>query len=127
MAGHIGVKYLHYGINLTTASTLLWDTGLIGFILFVSIFIVAWIAAGRLGGSVSDPAVKADALAIQASISLFLLNIVYTDSMVNLLSMELVYAIVLGYLGYLMNVQGLLGKSCMSRFEIKKSFDYRNG
>jgi O-antigen/teichoic acid export membrane protein len=127
MAGHIGVKYLHYGINLTTASTLLWDTGLIGFILFVSIFLVAWIAAGRLGGSVSDPAVKADALAIQASISLFLLNIVYTDSMVNLLSMELVYAIVLGYLGYLMNVQGLLGKSCMSRFEIKKSFDYRNG
>ena len=83
MAGHIGVKYLHYGVNLTAASTLLWDTGIIGFVLFVSIFLAAWVTAARLRRSISDPAVKADALAIQASISLFLLNIVYTDSMVN--------------------------------------------
>jgi hypothetical protein len=114
LPGHIGLKYFHYGINLTAASALLWDTGLIGFILFVSIFIAAWGAAGRLRRSVSDPAVQADALAIQASISLFLLSVVYTDSIVNLLAMELIYAIVLGYLGYLMNHHGLLGKQFSS-------------
>ncbi len=110
MIGHLGAKYYRYGINLTAASTLLWDTGLLGFMLFVSIFIAAWIAAGRLHQSVDDPAIKADALAIQAAISLFILNVPYSDSIVNLVSMELIYAVVLGYLGYLMNEHGLLGR-----------------
>lgn len=121
MAGHIGLKYLHYGVNLTAASTLLWDTGLIGCIMFVSIFIAAWGAASRLRRSVSDPAVKADALAIQASLSLFLLSVVYVDSIVNLISMELIYAIVLGYLGYLMNHHGLLGRQSSSASLLKQS------
>jgi hypothetical protein len=123
LAGHLGLKYFRYGINLTAASTLLWDTGLIGLILFVGIFIAAWRAAGRLRSSVSDSAVKGDALAIQASISLFLLDIVYTDSIVTLIPMELIYAIVLGYLGYLMNYHGLLGKSIASASSLKKSSD----
>jgi len=109
-SGHLGLKYQHYGINLTAASTLLWDTGLIGFTLFVSIFIAAWNAAGRLRRMVDDPAVKADALVIQAAISLFLLSLVYADPIVNLISMELIYALVLGYLGYLMNCHGLVGR-----------------
>ncbi|MDP1666743.1 MAG: flippase [Methylobacter sp.] len=110
LAGHLGLKYLNYGIDLTAASTLLWDTGLIGFMMFVSIFIAAWGAAGKLRRSVSDPTVRADALAIQMAISLFLLDVVYSASSVNLVSMELIYAIVLGYLGYLMNYHGLLGR-----------------
>jgi hypothetical protein len=110
IAGHLGLKYMHYGIDLTAISTLLWDTGLIGFILFVSIFFSAWVAAGRLRGSVRDPAVKADALAIQAAIALFFLSLPYTDYIVNLVSMELIYSVVLGYLGYLMNHHGLVGK-----------------
>ncbi len=114
MVGHLGLKYMHYGINLTAASTLLWDMGLIGFILFLSIFVAAWFAAGRLNKSVSDKAVKADALAIQAAIPLFLLSMVYSDSIVNLVSMELIYAIVLGYLGYLMNHHGILNKRSFS-------------
>ena len=126
MSGHIGLKYFHYGINLTAASTLLWDTGLIGFIWFVSIFITAWRAAGRLRRSVSDPAVKADALAIQAAISLFLLGVIYMDSIVNLLSMEVIYAIVLGYLGYLINEHGLLGKQPFSASLLKQSSDIQN-
>jgi hypothetical protein len=121
LAGHLGLKYSHYGINLTAASTLLWDTGLIGFIMFLSIFITAWSSAGRLRRLVSDPAVKADALAIQASISLFLLDVLYLDSIVNLISMELIYALVLGYLGYLMNHHGRLGKQLSSLSSLRQS------
>jgi hypothetical protein len=111
LAGHLGLKYLHFGINLTAISSLLWDTGIIGFSLFLSIFIAAWIASGKLNQSVSDPFVKADALAIQAAISLFILSLFNSDSIVNLVSMELIYALVLGYLGYLMNQHGVLVKN----------------
>ncbi|WGG49142.1 hypothetical protein [Rugamonas sp. DEMB1] len=110
VSGHLGVKYMHYGINLTAASTLLWDTGLVGLALFVSVFVLAWLSAGRLYRHSEDAAVKADALAIQAAITLFMLSIVYADSIVNLVGMEMIYALVLGYLGYLMQQQGLLGK-----------------
>lgn len=111
MAGHLGLKYLNYGINLTAASTILWDTGLIGLILFISIFVSAWFAAKKLEKLSSDPSVKADALAIQATIPLFMLSIVYSDSIVNLLSMEMLYAVLLGYLGYLLNQQGAFKRS----------------
>lgn len=109
--GHLGAKYMRYGINLTAASTLLWETGLIGFSMFAGMFVAAWRAAERLRRSVDDPTVQADALVIQAAISLFLLSLVYADPIVNLVSMELIYALVLGYLGYLMNYHGLIGKS----------------
>jgi hypothetical protein len=111
LAGHLGLKYLNYGINLTAASTILWDAGLIGLILFISIFISAWFAARKLEKLASDPGVKADALAIQATIPLFILSIFYSDSIVNLLSMELIYTTVLGYLGYLLNQQGANARS----------------
>lgn len=120
MSGHLGLKYLHYRINLTGITTLLWDTGLIGSIMFVSIFVAAWFAAGRLRRSVSDPAVKADANAIQAAIALFFLSMPYSDFIVNLISMELIYAIVLGYLGYLMNYHGLLDRYSFSGLSIKQ-------
>jgi hypothetical protein len=50
------------------------DTGLIGCILFILVFIAARLAAGRLYREVSDPLVRADALAIQACLTLFLLS-----------------------------------------------------
>jgi hypothetical protein len=108
VSGHLGTKYFIYGINLTAASTLLWDTGIIGLSLFVAFFISAWFAAVKLRRRTADPRVKADALAIEVAISLFGMFILYSDSMVNLLSIELIYAVVLGYLGYLMKQEGML-------------------
>ena len=101
--GHMGAKYLQYGINLTAASTILWDTGVIGLAMYIGIFVAAWFAAGKLYKQVDDPGVRADALAIQACNVIFLFSLIYSDSIVNLVSMELIYAVVLGYLGYLMN------------------------
>lgn len=101
LAGHLGERFLNYGINLTAVSTLLWETGVIGLIFFVAIFMSAWQCANRLYRASSDPLVRADALAIQAAIGLFLLMLFYSDSIVNLVSMELIYALALGYLGFL--------------------------
>jgi hypothetical protein len=106
--GHMGLIYLSYGINLTAISTLLWETGVVGCALFAAVFVAAWLAAGRLYREVAEPLVRADALAIQASLALFLLSFPYSDSIVNLVSLELIYAVILGYLGYLMNLHGLL-------------------
>lgn len=115
--GHMGMRYLTYGINLTGVSTLLWDTGVIGCVLFILVFVAAWLAASRLYREVADPLVRADALAIQACLMLFLLSFPYSDSIVNLVSLELIYAVVLGYLGYLMNVHGLLASRKKGRVQ----------
>ena len=110
-SGFLGIKYGHYGIDMTAVSALLWDTGLVGLLFYTSIFFLAWRSAGQLHCSVSDPGVKADALAIQATVALFILSLFYTNSTVNLMSMELIYAIVLGYLGYLLNNQRVFDSS----------------
>lgn len=102
LGGHIGAKYPFYGINLTAVSTILWDTGILGLALFASIFAAAWRAAGQLFTHSPNPQVRADALACQAAIALFAMLLLYSDTMVNLVSMELIYAAVLGYLGYLL-------------------------
>jgi hypothetical protein len=101
ISGHIGWRYPHYGIDLTAASTLLWDLGVIGFAMFGAIFVAAWRTAGKIYRGSHDPEVRADCLAVQAAISLFLLMIIYSQDIINLISMEIVYSVVLGYLAYL--------------------------
>ncbi|MEZ0232242.1 MAG: hypothetical protein ACAH12_05340 [Methylophilaceae bacterium] len=101
VTGHIAAHYPMYGINLTTLSTLLWDTGVIGTGLFVSIFISAWRSANWLWRTTKDNLQKADSLAIQAALAIFILFIIYNDSMVNLFSFELIMTFILGYLGFM--------------------------
>ena len=100
-AGHVAMHYPKAGIGLTTISTLLWDVGVIGFTLYVSLFIAAWRAANRLWHNTLAPVVRADLLAIQSAIALIVLFMPYSDSQVNLMSMEIIVAVVLGYLAYL--------------------------
>lgn len=118
--GHVAAKYPNYGINITAISTLLWDVGMVGCLLFVGMLVTAWFAAGRLHDEVSDPGVKAEALAIQAAIVLFGLGLVYADFIVNLVSLEIVVAVVLGYLSYLMNVHGLLRTKVVAQAPVRR-------
>lgn len=101
VAGNIAVQFIGYGIDLTSASSLLWDTGLLGFALFLIIFISAWVTAGRLRKKSSFADVRADATAIQACIFILAMFAFFDNALVNILSFELIYAFVLGYLGYL--------------------------
>lgn len=100
--GHIAAHYPMHGIGLTTISTLLWDTGAVGFALYVAVFASAWLAANRLLKSSTDPVLRGDVLAIQSAIAQFALFMLYSDSQVNLISMELIVASVLGYLAFLL-------------------------
>ncbi len=101
IAGHVGMHFPRYSIDLTTVSTLLWDTGLVGVAMYFSIFIAAWIAANRLWRRTQDVRVRADALAIQAAIAVFVVFLFYSSSTVNLLPFQILIAAVLGYLGFL--------------------------
>jgi hypothetical protein len=99
--GHVDIRYPHYGIGLTAASTLLWDTGVFGCVLFASIFVLAWHAAGRLHRESTMPTVKADATAIQAALLLFVFHLFYKLTLLDNVSFQIVFAAVLGYLAWL--------------------------
>jgi hypothetical protein len=99
--GHLGIKYNGWGIALTSASIMLWEIGLLGLLFFLCILSSAWFSAGRLWTKVTDPTIRADALAIQACIAMLMLFVFYNASMVSFVTLEIMTAFVLGYLGYL--------------------------
>lgn len=103
--GHIAQMYVNYGIGLTTISSILWDLGLIGLALYVSIFILTWFQIGRLWKRTNNPSVKADCLSIQVGISFTLLFLFYSDSQVNLFVHEIIIAVLLGYAAFLIQEQ----------------------
>jgi hypothetical protein len=99
--GHVAQRYPRYGIGLTASSTLLWETGLIGFGLFIAVLALAWRCAGRLRRLADDPAVRADASAIQTAIALFAFYLFYRASLLDTLTFQVVFAALLGYLAWL--------------------------
>lgn len=99
--GHIAMRWPLYGIDLTTASSLLWDTGFVGLGLFVLTLWAAWRTCSVLQRDSRDVRVMADATAIQAAIALFGVFVIYNNALVNEPSMEIIVAVVLGYLAYL--------------------------
>lgn len=99
--GHVAMRYPTFGIGLTAASTLLWDLGVLGFALFLSILVLAWRTAGRLRREAHDTLVRADAAAIQAILPLFGFYLFYRLSLLELLSFQIVFATLLGYLAWL--------------------------
>lgn len=104
-SGHIAIHYPRYGIGLTTMSTLLWDVGVIGFALYIAMFVSAWNAANRLWETTTDKLIRADLLAIQAAIAMFLMFIIYSDNQINLITMEIIVVTTLGYLAFLIKQQ----------------------
>lgn len=100
-AGHIASAYPNYGIGLTALSTLLWDLGIFGLILYLSIFIAAWGQTSKTWRSTKNIKTKADCMALQASIAITLFFIIYSDSQLNLLVHQLIIAMILGYAAFL--------------------------
>lgn len=99
--GHIAMKWPYHGIDLTAASSLLWDTGVMGLSLFILMLSTAWHACHVLLRDSGASHVIADATAIQAAIALFAVFVIYNNGLVNHSSMEIIMASVLGYLAYL--------------------------
>lgn len=99
--GHIALKYTRYGIGLNAGATLLWDTGIFGFGMFLLVLILAWSSANRLRRESLIPTVRADALALQASIALLSAHLSYSLALLDSLSFQIVFAMTLGYLAWL--------------------------
>jgi len=99
--GYIALKYPHYGVGLNAGSTLLWDTGVFGFGLFLLIFGLAWSSANRLRRESSSPITRADALAIQAGLALLATHLSYSLALLDGLSFQIVLVTLLGYLAWL--------------------------
>ncbi|WP_020167620.1 MULTISPECIES: hypothetical protein [Methylotenera] len=104
-AGHMAQIYPGYGINLTTISSILWDLGLAGLVLYTSVFFTAWVQVGNIWKRTQSKKIKADCMAIQAGIALTFLFIIYSDSQVNLLVHEIIIAVMLGYAAFLYQEQ----------------------
>ena len=104
-AGHIARLYPNYGISLTTISTLLWDLGIVGLSIYVSIYLVAWVQISKVWRNTSSAQVKADCIALQAGIALTLFFTIYSESQVNLLAHEIIIAVLLGYAAFLYQQQ----------------------
>ena len=99
--GHIALQYPKYGIGLNAGSTLLWDTGIFGFGLFLLILGLAWLSANRLRRESTSPTTRADALAIQAAIALLAVHLSYSLALLDTLSFQIVFTVLLGYLAWL--------------------------
>jgi hypothetical protein len=99
--GHIAKRYPKHGIDLTTASIILWEMGILGFSLFMAIFAFAWNCADRLKRESTIPVVKADAAAIQTALVLFAAYVFYRAGLVELISIQIVFFALLGYLDWL--------------------------
>lgn len=100
-AGHMAQLYPKYGINLTTISTLLWDLGVVGLMLYISILAVAWLQMGRIEKHTTDPQLRADSLSIRVGIALCVVFLMYSDSQINLIVHEIIIAVMLGYGAFL--------------------------
>lgn len=104
-AGHMAQLYPGYGINLTTVSSILWDLGLLGLLLYISIFVAAWVQVGNIWKRAQSRLIKADCMALQAGIALTFLFFIYSDSQINLLVHEIIIAVMLGYAAFLYREQ----------------------
>lgn len=101
ISGNLGLRYPGYGIDLTVISAMLWDLGVIGVLLFVSILVSAWLLANKVYRETLHAQVKADILGVQAALILFALLLNYSKDLVNLIGLEIIFAMILGYLAYL--------------------------
>ena len=100
--GDIAIRYSGYGISLTAASSLLWEQGLVGSLLFLMILGFAWKTANGVRHSDTAPVwVKADAAAIQAALSLFTFYLIYRSALLEGLPFQIVFYALLGYLAWM--------------------------
>ncbi|WIM06117.1 MAG: hypothetical protein OHM77_02145 [Candidatus Nitricoxidivorans perseverans] len=112
--GQMARRYAGKGIGLTAASRLLWEQGLGGMLLFLSILLAAWRAAGRLWRQTGDAAIRADAAAIQAALPVFAFFLVYRAALVEGRVFQIVFAAMLGYLAWLCRQQADAGPGPLS-------------
>ncbi|MDX1915340.1 MAG: hypothetical protein SFU55_07130 [Methylophilus sp.] len=101
LEGHIAQMYYKFGIATTTASSILWDLGIAGLALYLSIYALAWREMSKIINTTQNLKIKADCLALQVGIAFTVIFIMYADSQVNLIVHEIIIAFMLGYAAFI--------------------------
>jgi hypothetical protein len=100
-SGAVAARYPGLGIDLTALSALLWDLGVVGLTGFLTLLGLAFRHASVLARCSVDPRTRAEALGIRAGLALIGLYLFYNNSVVNLITTEVIMAALLGYLAVL--------------------------
>jgi hypothetical protein len=98
--GRLNRKYRGMAINLNTASTLLWDAGIVGAALFLGVLASAWRASGRLLSRCEDAIERGRLVALRVFLAASVFSLWYSNSLMNSPSHELLFAFTLGYLAW---------------------------
>jgi hypothetical protein len=98
--GHLFYQYPFMAIGLTTASTLLWDLGLVGFGAYLLLHYQAWRVTVLRARQAKDHAMRSIYVTLEVAIVLFLVMIFYSNSMVSNFAMEVLWCMALGYLAW---------------------------
>jgi hypothetical protein len=98
--GHIERKYAGYSVGLTGLSTLLWDVGLLGAMLYMGVLLAAGVTAVRLLGRTEPGLDRAVCRALIASIFIHAALVPLADMMFMAPSTEVLQALTLGLIAW---------------------------
>lgn len=94
--GHVARLHGFIAIGLTAASSILWDLGVVGIVLYLGMLALAWRHAGRLLPLAPAGWYRAALISARVGLALFVVLLFYTDSMLNSLSVQFLLMTLLG-------------------------------
>ncbi len=95
------VRNFGYLLDTTGATKLLWESGILGLVLFLSIFVSGFLSAGTLSKSIAVPEWhRAAMVGVQATMLIMLLAVFYEVTTVSSPPMQFVNMLLLGYIVY---------------------------
>lgn len=98
--GHLDSAHAGMFIGLTAASSLLWDLGIVGFILFVALFVSAAKYAYRLSREARPGFDRAFCRTLHAMSLMLIVMFFYSDAAISLPSQESLTALTLGLIAW---------------------------
>ena len=93
-------RYPGYAIGLTAVSALLWDVGLLGTLLYMSIFLTAFIAARQLTARASPGLDRAMCRTFQAVVAMMPVMLFSLDLHLMMPSIQVLTAFTLGLIAW---------------------------
>jgi hypothetical protein len=98
--GHIDRKYAGYSVGLTGLTTLLWDVGILGAALYMSVLLAAGLTGIKLLGRTEPGLDRAVCRALIASVFMHMALVPVADMMFQAPSTELLQALTLGLIAW---------------------------
>ncbi|MBX9961693.1 MAG: hypothetical protein K2Y35_01470 [Burkholderiales bacterium] len=100
--GDVAKRHFPLDISATSLSSLLWDFGVIGTASFLAFFAAALLSGMKVGRCLTiEDGRHADAIALTAVLAVLIATIPYNRYLVDLPSIQLLGALVMGQIGYL--------------------------